>query len=236
MERKTVLITGASGGIGSATARLFAQKGYGLILHYHRGAEQARALAEELGGLAVQGDLSDEGQVEAMVAELGRVDVLVCCGGIAQQKLFTQTTGEDWDKLLAVNVKGTALPIRALLPQMIARQAGSIVTLSSMWGEVGASCEVAYSATKGAIIAMTKALAKELGPSGIRVNCVSPGLIQTPMNASLSPEDLEAMKEETPLGILGTPEDVAQAIYFLASQEASFFTGQVLSPNGGMVV
>lgn len=237
---KKVLITGGSGGIGGATARRFAQEGYQVIIHYYKGSEKAQHLAQELGGLAVKADLGDSTQVNTMVADVlaqvGHIDVLVCAAGIAHQQLFTHTTDEAWRALFSVNVDGTFYPIRALLPHMIDRKEGRIVTLSSMWGEIGGSCEVAYSATKGAIIAMTKGLAKEVAPCGITVNCVSPGVIDTPMNGNLSPEDMLLLKEETPLGTLGTPEDVANAIYFLACPQSAFITGQVLSPNGGMVI
>ncbi len=237
---KTVLITGGSGGIGAATARKFASEGYRVAIHYYKGGDKAQALAQELGGIALQADLGDSAQViqmmEALLGQVETVDVLVCTAGIAKQQLLTYTTDEDWRQLFSVNVDGTFFPIRALLPHMIDRKEGRIITLSSMWGQVGGSCEVAYSATKGAIIAMTKALAKEVGPSGIGVNCVSPGVIDTPMNGNLSSEDFILLKEETPLGTIGTPEDVANCIYFLASESAKFMTGQVLSPNGGLVI
>lgn len=237
---KTVLITGASGGIGAATARRFAAEGYRVALHYYKGSAIANQLAEELGGIALQADLGDSAQVGQMVqnllAQVDTVDALVCTAGIAKQQLFTHTTDQEWRQLFSVNVDGTFFPIRALLPHMIGRKEGRIITMASMWGEVGASCEVAYSATKGAIIAMTKALAKEVGPSGITVNCVSPGVIDTPMNGNLSKEDFISLQEETPLGTIGTPEDIANCIYFLASKQAKFMTGQVLSPNGGLVI
>ena len=167
---------------------------------------------------------------------LGDPDILVNNAGIAQQKLFTDVTEEDWDRIFAVNVKGMFHCAQAVLPAMIRKKRGKIVNLSSMWGQVGASCEVAYSAAKGAVIAFTKALAQEVGPSGIQVNCVAPGVIDTEMNHTLSPETLAALREETPLGVLGKASDVAEAIGFLVSDRADFITGQVLAPNGGMIL
>ena len=161
----------------------------------------------------------------------------MCCAGIAlPQQLLTDTTDEQWRRVFAVDVDGVFYTIRAALPRLIHRKRGSIVTVSSMWGVTGGSCEVAYSAAKGAVIAMTRALAKELGPSGITVNCVAPGVIDTEMNGHLSREDLAALAEETPLGRIGRPEDVAESIFFLASPQAGFVTGQVLQPNGGLVI
>ena len=167
---------------------------------------------------------------------LFRSDLLVNNAGIAQQKLFTDVTEEEWDRIFAVNVKGLYTCCRAVVPHMVRRHAGSIINVSSIWGEVGASCEVPYSASKAAVIGFTKALAKELGPSGIRVNCVSPGVIATEMNAALDPETLDALREETPLGTIGTPEDAARAILWLAGEDSAFVTGQVLGVNGGFVI
>ena len=246
MERKkTVLITGASRGIGAACARRFAGAGYRVGLNYHRSEEAARALAEELraaGGEAelFPADVGDTGQVAHMVDNVldkfCQLDILICNAGIAQQKLFGDLTDEDWRRMFAVNVDGMFYTIRAALPHFIHRKEGRILTLSSMWGQVGGSCEVAYSAAKAAVIGMTKALAKELGPSGITVNCVSPGVIRTEMNANLGPEDLAALAEETPLGTIGEPEDVAEALWYLTSPAAKFVTGQVLAPNGGLII
>ena len=207
--------------------------------------EKAEALAGELSllgvpALCVRADVADEGQVRQMVdgvlEKFGRLDILVCCAGISHTGLISQISAEEWRRLFAVNVDGVHHCCRAVLPHMLERKSGSIVTVSSMWGQVGASCEAAYSATKGAVIAYTRALAKELGPSGIRVNCVAPGVIDTGMNARLTAEDLAALAEETPLGRVGTPEEAAAAIAFLAGDEASFLTGQVVCPNGGFVV
>ena len=242
---KYALITGASGGIGAAAAREFARRGWGVAIHYHHGAEKAAALAEELSKTGVpvmtaQADVADGGQVEQMVDNVldkfCQLDILVCNAGIAQQKLFGELTNEDWKKIFTVNVEGVFYTIRAALPHMLHRKAGRIVTVSSMWGQVGGSCEVAYSASKAAVIGLTKALAKEIGPSGITVNCVAPGVIATEMNAGLSTEDLEALRNETPLESIGKPEDVAESIFFLASDAARFITGQTLAPNGGLII
>lgn len=242
---KTVLITGASRGIGAATARLFAQKGWAVAVNYRNSREAAEGLVSEIrknGGtaLAIPADVGDPEQVEALFRtaerELGQIEALVNNAGIAQQKLFTDLTDEDWDELFRVDVKGVFLCCRRALPAMIRRHRGVIVNISSMWGQVGASCEVHYSAAKAAVICLTRALAKEVGPSGIRVNCIAPGVIQTEMNGNLTPETLEALKEETPLELLGDPADVAKAAWFLTSEDSAFITGQVLGVNGGMVI
>ena len=242
---KTVLITGASRGIGAETARLFAQKGWAVAVNYRNSREAAEELVSEIrknGGtaLAIPADVGDPEQVEALFRtaerELGQIEALVNNAGIAQQKLFTDLTDEDWDELFRVDVKGVFLCCRRALPAMIRRHRGVIVNISSMWGQVGASCEVHYSAAKAAVIGLTRALAKEVGPSGIRVNCIAPGVIQTEMNRNLTPETLEALKEETPLELLGDPADVAKAAWFLTSEDSAFITGQVLGVNGGMVI
>lgn len=242
---KYALITGGSRGIGAAAARLLAQRGWGVAVGYHQNGERAQALAEELSRLgvpamAVGADVADQGQVSRMVdnvlEKFCQLDILICSAGISHVGLISQIDEDEWRRLFAVNVDGVHHCCRAVLPHMLGRKSGSIVTVSSMWGQVGASCEAAYSAAKGAVIAYTKALAKELGPSNIRVNCVAPGVIDTEMNAHLTPDDLAALADETPLGRIGTAEEAAAAIAFLASGEASFLTGQVIAPNGGLVV
>ena len=240
MKGEVVLITGGSRGIGAAAARRFAEDGCRVVINYCRSREQAEALARELGGWAVQADVSDPVQVQGMIDNVldkfCQLDILVCNAGVAQQKLFGDLTDADWRGIFGVNVDGVFHAIRAALPHFIHRKQGRIVTVSSMWGQVGGSCEVAYSASKAAVIGLTKALAKELGPSGITVNCVAPGVIDTNMNCNLDEQALQALREETPLGDIGTPEDVAACIHFLASPAARFITGQVLAPNGGLVV
>ena len=242
---KTVLITGASRGIGKATARLFAEEGYNVIINYLHSYEQAQALCAELAAkgchaLAVRADVAEWPQVNSMFEQaahrFGAIDVLINNAGIGQQKLFTEITSEEWQRMLAVNLTGVFNCCKAVLPAMIERKHGKIINVSSIWGIVGASCEVHYSATKAGVIGLTKALAKELGPSNIQVNCVAPGVIDTEMNALLDESDKSAICEETPLMRIGTVEDVAQAIFFLASEKSDFFTGQVLSPNGGFVI
>jgi len=238
---KAALITGASRGIGAAAARTLAAEGYSLVLNYHTGREEAESLAASLpDASAVGADISDPAQAQALVREAeriyGKIDLLVNNAGVAQQKLFTELTEEDWDRLFDVDVKGVFLVCRAALPGMLRRHQGSIVNVSSIWGLTGASCEVHYSAAKAAVIGLTKALAKEVGPSGIRVNCVAPGVVETRMNAALGEEALSALREDTPLNMLGTPEDIAAAIAFLGGEKARFITGQVLSPNGGFVI
>lgn len=238
---KTALITGASRGIGAATARILAREGWRVAVNYCRSKTEAEALAASLPETAaLPGDVSDAAQAEELVrrteALLGPVELLVNNAGIALQKLFTDTTEEEWDRLFAVDVKGIFLMSRAVLPGMIRRHSGSIVNVSSIWGLTGASCEACYSAAKAAVIGFTKALAKELGPSGIRVNCVAPGVIATEMNQGLDAGTLAALREETPLGAIGTAREVAEVILWLAGEGASFVTGQVIGVNGGFVI
>lgn len=242
---KYALITGASGGIGAATARAFAQAGYGVAIHAHRSVDKLHTLAQELSALSVPvlevcADLSDPVQAKTMVdnvlEKFCQLDILVCCSGLSHVGLVTDIDPQQWKTLFGVNVDGMHYCCQAVLPHMVHRKEGCILTVSSMWGQVGASCEVAYSATKGAVIAYTKALAQEVGPSNIRVNCIAPGVIATEMNAHLSPEDMAALADETPLGRIGTPEECASCALFLASEGASFVTGQVLAPNGGLVI
>lgn len=242
---KTAVVTGASRGIGAAAARALAAQGCRVAVCCRARRADAEAVAAGIraaGGTAhvFCADVSDEAAVQAMFAEIRRVlgepDVLVNNAGIAGQKLFTDVTAAEWDAMFGVCVKGAFHCCQAVLPHMIRRKWGRIVNVSSMWGQVGASCEVAYSAAKAALIGLTKALAKEEGPSGITVNCVAPGVIDTEMMAAFSAKEKAALAGETPLGRLGTPEDVAAAIAFLASEAGAFFTGQVLCPNGGFVI
>ena len=231
---KTVVITGGSRGIGAAAVRLFASKGYRVYFLYEKNHEAAKAVAGETGATPICCDVADADAVKATFQKIGHLDVLICNAGIVHYGLMSMMEESAWDRIFDVNVKGIFNCVNAAMPAFLQTHAGSIITVSSMWGQVGASCEAAYSATKGAVIALTKALAKELGPSGIRCNCVAPGVILTDMCASVDPEILAGMAEESPIGRNGTPEDVAKAMEYLA--EAEFVTGQVLSVNGGYVV
>ena len=241
-----VLITGASRGIGAACARRFARDGWSVAVHYYKSEAEALALAEELRAagaeaVPVRGDLSDPAQaaraVEGAQAALGHLDALVCNAGVALPvQLLTDTTDDQWRRVMGTDLDGVFFTLRAAIPGMVSRKRGAIVTVSSMWGVTGGSCEAPYSAAKAGVIGLTKALAKELGPSGIRVNCVAPGAIETDMTAFLTPEDRAALAGETPLGRMGAPEEVAEAVRFLAGEEARFITGQVLRVDGGMVI
>ena len=230
----TVVVTGGSRGIGAETVRQFAARGDTVYFLYEKEHDQAKAVAKETGATAICCDVADGQAVKAAFRRIPDVDILVCNAGISVTGLIHQMEEAQWDRLFAVNVKGIYHCVNAALPLLLQKQAGSIVTVSSMWGQVGASCEVAYSATKGAVIAMSKALAQELGPSGIRVNCVAPGVISTDMCAEVAPEIMEELKNQTPVGRNGTPSDVAKAIVYLA--DAEFVTGQVLAVNGGIVI
>lgn len=243
--QKTAFITGASRGIGRAIAKQLALDGYRVGINYLQSAEKAEALVSELRALgcdamAVQADVSDAEAITRAIRTVEHafspIDLLVNNAGIAQQDLFQYTDATLWRRLFAVNVDGAYHTIQAVLPAMIARRAGSIVNISSMWGLRGASCEVTYSATKAAIIGLTRSLAMELAPSHIRVNCVAPGVIHTDMVDKLGEETITALCEQTPIGRLGTPEDIAHAVAFLASDQASFITGQVLTADGGFIL
>lgn len=242
---RTVWITGASRGIGRACAELFADDGDRIAVLYHKEREQAAAVVEKCRALgadaeAFGADVADRSQVfdaaNRIRARFGKIDVLVNNAGIAQQKLFSDITEQDWRRMMGVNLDGAFYCTQAVLPDLIHQKHGKIVNVSSMWGICGGSCEVHYSASKAAVIGLTKALAKELGPSNIQVNCVAPGVIDTEMNGALTDEIRKELCEETPLGRIGTPREAAQAIFFLASPAADFITGQVLSPNGGIVI
>lgn len=242
---KVALVTGASRGIGRATAEAFARAGYQVAVNYCRSKEQIEQFSAQMeregcAVIPVQADVSDPEQVERMVQavqqQFGHIDVLVCNAGIARQGLLTDFSPADWRQMMAVNLDGTFYCCRAVLPGMIRRQSGCIITTSSIWGITGASCEVPYSAAKAGIIGLTRALAKEVGPSGIRVNCIAPGVIDTEMNGNLTPEVMAQLREETPLGTIGTPKQVADLALYLAGEGASFLTGQVISPNGGFLI
>ena len=231
---KQVVITGGSRGIGAAAVELFAAQGDRVYFLYEKNHAAAKEVAEKTGATPICCDVADSEAVKQAFASIGDVDILICNAGICHSGLMSSLPEDAWDRLFAVNVKGIYNCINAAMPAFLSKHAGSIVTVSSMWGQVGASCEAAYSATKGAVIALTQALAKELGPSGIRVNCVAPGVIMTDMCATVDPEILEEMATETPVGRNGTPMDVAKAMAYLA--DAEFVTGQVLSVNGGYVI
>ena len=237
---KKVLITGGSGGIGAGLVRAFCQNGDKVVFTYHNHLEAAQKLSLETGALALCADLGDSEEVRLAVQSakdvLGGIDVLVHAAGIACVKLFDMTTDEDWDALVRANLSSTFYVCREVSKVMLGVHAGSMVLIGSMWGKVGASCEVAYSATKAGVRGMTQALAKELGPSGITVNCIEPGVIDTPMNACFDAQTRDALAEETPLGRIGTPADVAAAALFLASDGASFITGQCLGVDGGFEI
>lgn len=245
-KNKSVLITGGSRGIGAATAMLFARAGWNVAVQYRDREDLALELTARMDALgvktaAVRADVADPEQaalaVERAREQLGGLDCLVCNAGIAlPQQLITDTTPTQWRALMGVDLDGVFHCVHAAIPHFVRQQGGSIVTVSSMWGVTGGSCEAPYSAAKAGVIGLTKALAKELGPSHIRVNCVAPGVIDTDMNRHLSDEDMAALGEETPLGRIGTPEEVGKAILFLAGEDASFITGQVLCVDGGMVI
>ena len=230
----TVVITGGSRGIGAAAVKLFAARGDRVYFLYEKNHTAAAAVSESTGATAICCDVADGQAVAEAFAKIPEVDILICNAGICHYGLMSMVEEPMWDRIFAVNVKGIYHCVNAAMPSFLRKQAGCIITVSSMWGQVGASCEAAYSATKGAVIALSKALAKELGPSGIRVNCITPGVILTDMCAEVAPEVLAEMAEEAPVGRNGTPEDVAKAMAYLA--EAEFITGQVLPVNGGYVI
>ena len=239
-ESKIALVTGGSRGIGAKTAELLAQNGYIVAVNYLNSSRMACKICNHIEGIPLCADVADYSQVLDMVNTIiqrfGRIDLLVNNAAISVTGLFTEISESEADRLFDVNIKGTLNCSKAVLPYMIRRKSGKIINIASMWGEVGASCEVHYSTSKAAVIGFTKALAKEVGPSGIQVNCISPGVIMTDMNKHLSDDELYELKYESPLERLGAPEDIANAVCFLASDKANFITGQVLGVNGGFVI
>ncbi len=243
--KETVLITGASRGIGAAVAKIFAQNNYNVIINYSKSEKEAITLQNEFlkegyAALAYKADITKRNEVKAMVEDsikkFGAIDVLVNNAGISEQKLFTDITENEWDYMMDVHLKGMFNCSQYVVPHMVSRKKGKIINVSSIWGMVGASCEVHYSTAKAGMIGFTKALAKELGPSNIQVNCVAPGIIDTDMNRFLDEEAKACLIEETPLMRFGKPEEVAQNILYLASNGADFITGQVIGINGGFVI
>ena len=232
----TALITGGSRGIGAACAILLALDGFDVIIGYVSDGDAAGRIAETTGGRAIQADVADSAAVKRMFDIAGQVDVLVCCAGIAHYGLFTDISDEQWKRVLDVNIGGTINCCRAAIPGMVREKRGKIITVSSIWGICGASCEAVYAASKAAVVGLTKSLAKELAPSGILVNCIAPGIIETDMLNPLADGDIAALRTETPLGRLGTPQEVAEVARFLASDASSYITGQVISPNGGFLI
>ena len=237
---KNVFITGGSRGIGAEAVRLFSKQGYNVSFTYYKSENEATILAKKCGALAIYCDVSKSEDVNKAILEsektFGGIDILINNAGIDEFALFTEITDEMWHKMIDTNLSSAFYASRAVLPHMINKKDGVIINISSMWGEVGASCEVHYSVSKAGLIGLTKALAKEVGPSNIRVNCITPGVIDTDMNKNLSKEDLEQLKLDTPLGRIGKTEDIANAILFLSSDSAKFITGQVLGVNGGYII
>ncbi|HBF3784081.1 elongation factor P 5-aminopentanone reductase [Clostridioides difficile] len=245
MKKKTVLITGGARGIGKAMSKAFAKEGYNVLVNFNKSENEAKELytilnEKNFSVKLFKANISNREDVEDMVdyciKEFGGLDVLVNNAAVSQDKLFTDITDEDWDNMMNINLKGSFYCSQVALKYMISEKKGNIINISSIWGISGASCEVHYSITKAGIIGMTKALAKEVGPSNIRVNSIAPGVINTDMLSGYNEEDIDALVEETPLMRLGTPEDIANCAIFLASDKSNFITGQVISPNGGFVI
>ncbi len=244
--REIALVTGSSRGIGAKIAEELAKTGCDIAINYNKNKDKAENLAKYIKDtynvqcLTYKCNVSIKSEVEKMhseiVRDIGEVTILINNVGIAQQKLFTDITEEDWDNIFDINIKSAYLCTKSVLPNMIKVHRGIIVNIASMWGEVGASCEVHYSASKAALIGFTKALAKEVGLSNIRVNCVSPGVIDTDMNKNFSEEDMQALCEEIPLNSIGSTDDIAQTVAFLVSEKARYITGQIISVNGGMII
>lgn len=244
-KKKTVIVTGASKGIGANIAIYFAEKGYNVVINYNSSAESALLLQQSLASngysvMAHKANVTNKLEVDLMVKEtiykFGSVDILVNNAGIAHQSLFTEISEFDWNNIIDVNLKGVFNCCQAVLPNMIENKSGKIINISSMWGITGAACEAHYSAAKAGVIGLTKALAKEVGPSGITVNCIAPGLIDTQMNASLSEEDKKAFTDSLPISRMGTTTEITKAVYFLASEDADYITGQTLAIDGGMTI
>jgi 3-oxoacyl-[acyl-carrier protein] reductase len=237
---KVVFITGGSRGIGACAVKAFAEAGYKVAFTYLKSENEALCLSKSTGALAIKADASSSKEMSDAIKraceELGHIDILINNVGISEFSLFTDISDDMWHRMIDTNLSSAFYASRAVLPQMINRKDGCIINVSSMWGQVGASCEVHYSASKAGLIGLTKALAKEVAPSGIRVNCVAPGAIDTEMNACLSDEAIEQIKNETPLGRLGTPEEIANILLFLADERSSFITGQIIGANGGMII
>lgn len=237
---KNVLITGGSRGIGRAMVELFASNGYSVAFTYKSSENEAKSLAEATGAIAIKADSASESDVlyavNTAICELGSIDCLINNAGVSSFSLFTDITLDMWNEHLAVNLTGAFLYSKAVIPGMVARKEGRIINITSMWGITGSSCEVHYSTAKAGLIGMTKALAKELGPSGITVNAIAPGLIDTDMNRCLSDDDIRAIEDETPLMRIGTPSEVAKAALFLAGEGASFITGEVMNVSGGYLI
>ena len=228
---KNILITGGSRGIGAEMVRAFAKAGYRVFFTYKNSAALAQKLSQETGAFAICGN-ADEIREKINVP----LYAIINNAGIAEQKMFQDITTEDWDAMFDTNIRDMFLITKAFIDDMIHNKEGRIINISSIWGISGASCEVHYSASKAAVIGFTKALAKEMGPSNITVNCIVPGVIDTDMNKNISPEIMQELKEETPLGRIGTPNDIAQAALYLCSDAASFVTGQVITIDGGFIV
>ncbi|KNF07363.1 3-oxoacyl-[acyl-carrier-protein] reductase FabG [Gottschalkia purinilytica] len=242
---KTVLVTGASKGIGQATADLLAHEGYNVIINFNKSEKEALSLYNKLKnkGLSVRiykANVSKKNEVKDMIdfciKEFGTIDILINNAGISQEKLFVDITDEDWDNMINTNLKSVFYCTQEVLKHMISKKRGKIINISSIWGMIGASCEAHYSAAKAGVIGLTKALAKEMGPSNIQINCITPGVIQTGMLDSYNQNELNVLRENTPLMKLGSPKDIANCVLFLVSNRADFITGQVISPNGGFVV
>lgn len=238
---KTVLVTGGSRGIGKSIVQKFAENGYNVILNYLKSEEAAYRLSEKYNNVKIfKADISNKKQVQEMIdyatSEFKKIDILINNAGISSTGLLQDLSEEELNRIFSVNVNGTFFCTQSVLPQMIARHEGKIINISSVWGLVGASNEVAYSASKAAIIGFTKALAKEVGPSNIRVNCIAPGIVMTDMVSDYTVEEFDDIRSQIPLERIGSTEDISNLAYFLASDEADYITGQIISPNGGWVI